>query len=98
ADVERVAAHITHHADDLTWHAPARDKQGLADRILVAENLAGARLADEDHVRMVFHIAVVEFASAEDGDAPRTEISWGDIVGRRDGAMRNGQDVAIGAS
>ncbi len=45
---------------------------------------------------MIAQIVLVESAAGEQGNAPGFEIARRDIVGRRGGALSDGQDVAVG--
>src|SRR3977135_3859566 len=95
--VEPHRAHIPHYSHDLDAHAPARDEQRFADRILIAENRLRAGSANQDDVRMIGNVLLVEVAAGEERNSEGPQPAGSNVVRRRPFALRDWRNVAFGA-
>src|SRR5205814_5534948 len=95
-----VQLHRTHVANDshnLNRHAAARDEQSLPDWVLVAKYSLRARGANNDHLRVIGNVAVVEVATGEKRNAKGAEPAWCNVIRRRTFALSDRRNITFGA-
>src|SRR2546423_822429 len=90
-------AHVADHSDNFDRHAPARDQQRLADRVLIAKHSFRAGFADDDDVRMIHHVLFVEVAASDERNAGSPEPARHDVVRRRAFPLRDGRHIPFRA-
>src|SRR5262249_52924199 len=89
--------HIADDADDFTCDAETGDEQGFPDWIFVWINLLGAGLTDQTDLLPVGQVVLIEFTARQKRHAPRLEISGGNVVTRRVGALFDWRHITIAA-
>src|SRR5438067_4754537 len=89
--------HVTHHTDDLDRRARKRDEKRFTDRVVVAENFAGTRLADQHHVLVAGNVVLIELASRHDGYAEGLKIVRRDLMVRGGGPFIHRQNFSVRA-
>src|SRR5581483_3584918 len=77
--VQAVSFDISNHADNLTHHArEKRQRQALADRILVRPEAPGNGLTNDDYRWAAGNVRLVEVAATYEGHSNRRQISGTD--------------------